>query len=124
MKARHLLLSLSLAATVGLTPGFARDRHPDAPPANHDSSDGSTARVKFSDRTKPGTLKVSLPWAEARVTAIDGDEVIVSSSLDEKSHRNEVDDEGFRRLDEDLTFELVEKNNVATIVIGGDNPWI
>jgi hypothetical protein len=116
---RHLFLSLFLAATAALSPAFGRDG-----PRDHEDHDGSTARVKFSDQTKPGTLKLSLPWAEARVTAIDGDEVIVSSSLDEKSRRNEVDDEGFRRLDEDLTFELVEKNNVATIVIAGDNPWL
>jgi hypothetical protein len=117
---RPLLLSLLLAATAAVTPGFGRD----GPRDDHDDSDGSTARVKFSDASKPGTLKLSLPWAEARVTATDGNEVIVSSSLDEKTRRGEVDHEGFRRLDDDLTFELTEKNNVATITIAGDNPWL
>jgi len=111
---RPLLFSLLLAATAAVTPGFGRDDH----------DDGATTRVKFSDPAKPGTLKLSLPWAEARVTAIDGNEVIVSSSLDEKTRRGEVDHEGFRRLDDDLTFELTEKNNVATITIAGDNPWM
>jgi hypothetical protein len=115
---RPLLFSLLLAATAAVTPGFGRD----GPRDDHD--DGATARVKFSDASKPGTLKLSLPWAEARVTAIDGNEVIVSSSLDEKTRRGEVDHEGFRRLDDDLTFELTEKNNVATITIAGDNPWM
>jgi len=118
---RHLLFSLLLAATAGLTPGFGRDG-PDDDHDDHD--DGATARVKFSNPAKAGTLKLSLPWAEARITAIDGNEVIVSSTLDEKTRRGEVDHEGFRRLDDDLTFELVEKDNVATITIAGDNPWM
>lgn len=92
-----------------------------APGAKPDDA-GSTARVKFSDPAKPGTLRLVLPWAEARVTATDGDEVVVTSSLDQKG-RTEVDPDGFRRLDEDVTFELLEKDNVALITIAGDNPW-
>lgn len=87
-----------------------------------DEAHGSTARVQFSDPAKPGTLKLSLPWAEARITATDGQEVVVTSTLDQKG-RAEVDNEGFRRLDEDVTFEVVEKDNVATITIAGDNMW-
>lgn len=85
-------------------------------------SEGSTARVQFSNPAMPGTLKFSLPWADARIIGTDGKEVVVTSSLDQKG-KAEVDREGFRRLDEDVTFELVEKNNVATIVIAGDNIW-
>ena len=87
-----------------------------------DDAHGSTARVQFSDSAKPGTLKLSLPWAEARITATDGREVVVVSTLDQKG-RAEVDHEGFRRLDEDVTFEVTEKDNVATITIAGDNMW-
>lgn len=83
---------------------------------------GSTARARFSDPAKPGTLKLTLPWAEARITGTDGDEIVVTSSLDQKGGP-EVDDEGFRRLDSDTTFELVEHDNVATIQILGDNAW-
>lgn len=83
---------------------------------------GSTARARFSDPAKPGTLKLTLPWAEARITGTDGDEIVVTSSLDQKGGA-EVDDEGFRRLDSDTTFELVEQDNVATIRILGDNVW-
>lgn len=83
---------------------------------------GTTARAKFHDPTKPGTLKLTIPWAEARITGIDGDEIIVVSSLDQKG-RAEVDDEGFRRLDEETTFELVEKDNVAVVSIAGENTW-
>ncbi len=89
---------------------------------DEEEPEGSTARVQFSDPAKPGTLKLSLPCAEARITATDGHEVVVTSSLDQKG-RAEVDHEGFRRLDENVTFEAVEKDNVATITIAGDNSW-
>lgn len=115
---RHFL-TLALVSALALPAAFGRD----GPRDHEDSSDGSTARAKFSDRSKPGTFRLTLPWAEARITATDGDEIVVSSSLDEKGRRNEIDHEGFRRLDEDLTFELIEKNNVATVTIAGDNPW-
>jgi hypothetical protein len=107
---------LTLLASLALLLPSARARDDD------EESEGSTARVQFSDASKPGTLKLSLPWAEARITATDGKEVIVTSSLDQKGH-GEVDHEGFRRLDEEVTFEVVEKDNVATIVIAGDNVW-
>lgn len=107
---RYLLLLTSLAL---LLPAIR---------AADDEARGSTARVQFSDPAKPGTLKFSLPWAECRIIGTDGKEVVVTSSLDQKG-RAEVDDEGFRRLDEDVTFELVEKGNIATIVIAGDNAW-
>lgn len=90
-----------------------------APPA---LAEGSTARAKFSNPAKPGTLKLSLPWAEARISGTDGDEIVVTSSLDQKGD-NAVDDEGFRRLDSDTTFELLEQDNVATISVAGENAW-
>ena len=109
------LLTL-LASLVLLGPSVrAKDK-------DNDEAGKSTARVQFSDPAKPGTLKLSLPWAEARITATDGKEVIVTSTLDQKG-RKEVDSEGFRRIDEDVSFEVVEKNNVATITIAGDNQW-
>src|SRR3954463_3267521 len=118
---RPLFLVLAVTSAAFLAPDTARAAnhdHRDGPPEEHErgESAGTTTRAKFSDPGKPGTLKLSLPWAEARVTATDGNEIVVTSTLDQKGHR-EVDHEGFRRLDEDLTFELVEKNNVAVITI-------
>lgn len=95
-----------------------------APALRADLDDShATARARFSDPSKPGTLKFNLPWAEARITGTDGDEIVVSSSLDQKG-RDEVDDDGFRRLDEDVTFELVEKNNVVVIALAGGGAWV
>lgn len=85
-------------------------------------SDQTTVRSKFSDPSKPGTLKVSLPWAEVHVTGTDGNEIVVTSTLEQKG-KKDADPDGFRRLDEDVTFEVVEKNNVATIAMSGDNLW-
>lgn len=91
--------------------------------AADENSDQNTIRSKFSDPSKPGTLKVSLPWAEVHVTGTDGNEIVVTSSIEEKGKSKEVDQDGFRRLDEDVSFEVVEKNNTATIVMSGDNLW-
>lgn len=93
-----------------------------AAPALPAQDSGCTARAKFSDPAKPGTLKLSLPWAEVRITGTDDDEIVVASTLEQKGGKT-TDDEGFRRLDEETTFELVEEDNVATLRIAGDNAW-
>lgn len=90
--------------------------------AANENSEQNTIRSKFSDPSKPGILKVSLPWAEVHVTGTDGNEIVVTSTLEQKG-KKEVDQDGFRRLDEDVSFEVVEKNNTATIVMSGDNLW-
>src|SRR5262245_50567530 len=99
----------------------AAPKTPKPPPSHeedhdHEESAGTTVRAKFSDSAKPGTLKLSLPWAEVYISGTDGNEVVVSSTLSQKG-KSEVDDDGFRRLDEEVSFELTEKDNVATIVI-------
>jgi len=109
--ARHSLLRLAAAGLALFAAAALR--------ANDDAT---TVRTKFSDPAKPGVLKVNLPWADVQVTGTDGHEIVVTSTLEQKG-KKEVDDEGFRRLDEDVSFEVVEKNNVATIVMSGDNPW-
>lgn len=115
--------SRSLPRLAGLLAATALLLNPFVRAADEDTeSAGATARVKFTDPGIPGTLKLSIPWAELRITGTDGAEVIVTSSLDQKG-RAEVDDEGFRRLDEDVSFELVEKDNVAVISVTGDNAW-
>ena len=107
----RLLLALTAAALLAPA-GRAQD----------EDSEGSTARVKFSDPAKPGTLRLVIPWAEARITGTDAAEVVVTSSLDQKGAAA-IDDEGFRRLDDDVTFELAEKDNIAVISVAADNMW-
>ncbi|MBI2511733.1 MAG: DUF4097 family beta strand repeat protein [Opitutae bacterium] len=90
--------------------------------ADEDAAEQNTVRSKFSDPSKPGTLKVSLPWAEVHVTGTDGNDIVVTSTLEQKG-KKDVAKDGFRRLDEDVSFEVIEKGNVATIVMSGDNLW-
>jgi hypothetical protein len=103
----------ALVATTALLSGPVRADDDDAT---------TTSRIKFSDPAKPGTLKASLPWADLHVTGTTGNEIVVTSTLKEKGAKQERPD-GLRRLDEEVSFELSEKNNTATIQIVGDNPW-
>ncbi len=82
----------------------------------------ATERISFSDKTKPGTLKITMAFAEIDVQGTDGSEVIVTSSLDKKGAAK-TDADGFRRLDQEVAFELVEENNIATLRIAGSNQW-
>jgi hypothetical protein len=92
-------------------------------PARADDEEGTTTtRIKFSDPTKPGTLKASLPWADLHVTGTTGDEIVVTSTLNEKGKKEERPD-GLRRLDEEVSFELTEKGNTAVLQIVGENVW-
>jgi hypothetical protein len=87
-------------------------------------AEGETSRIKFSDPSKPGTFKMSLAWADVKVTGTDGSEIVVSSSVEKKKEKGEeVDADGFRRLDDDVNFELKEKNNVVTLSMSGDQQW-
>ncbi|HVT74083.1 MAG TPA: DUF4097 family beta strand repeat-containing protein [Lacunisphaera sp.] len=84
--------------------------------------DGSSAAVKLSAPDKPATLRVDVPWADINITGVDGDTVTVKSSLDKKGHA-EARPGGLRRLDDEVTFDLSEHDNVVTLRIAGDNPW-
>lgn len=93
-------------------------------PAAFDATSNTTAaRIKFSDPSQPGTLKFTLPWADVKITGTDGDEVTVTSSLERKREKDQVDADGFRRLDDDVSFELTEKNNVVAVALAGDQHW-
>jgi hypothetical protein len=86
-----------------------------------DEPEGTTVtRLKFSDPAKPGIFKASLPWADVHITGTDGDEIVVTSTLSEKG-KGEVRADGLRRLDEEVSFEILEKNNVAKLEIVGGN---
>ncbi|HYC70959.1 MAG TPA: DUF4097 family beta strand repeat-containing protein [Opitutaceae bacterium] len=83
----------------------------------------TTATVKFSDSSKPGTLRVNIPWADLRVSGGDNaTEVVVRSSLARKGQPKESRN-GLRRIDDVVSFELLEKDNVVTLEIAGDAGW-
>ncbi|MDR2982256.1 MAG: hypothetical protein LBV12_08425 [Puniceicoccales bacterium] len=89
-----------------------------APKISHIEKDGdrvTVSRGRFTDQSKPGTLKIEgIPFAKLKIKGTSSDEIVIVSELDQKG-RNRVDAEGFRRLDDFDTFDLVEKDNVAMI---------
>lgn len=104
---RHLLV---LAAAGALLAPFAR------------AEEANKTVAKFSDAAKPGTLRVDLPFADIRITGADTAEVTVASTMPEKG-KAEVDRDGFRRLDDEATFEVTEKNNVLSVTLTGQDRW-
>jgi hypothetical protein len=78
--------------------------------------------TKFSDATKPGTLRVDLPGADIKIIGADVAEVTVASDMPDKD-QGETDSDGFRRLDDEVTFEVTEKNNVITVALTGHDRW-
>lgn len=129
-----LLASLCLAANL---PAQDKDAYreitaPNTPPAataktvrsvTRAGKNTSTARVSFSDTSKPGILKVNVPGGEIEIKGTGGGEVVVASTLDKKG-APAVDADGFRRLDHELSFELVEKDNVVTLSLAGGDPLL
>lgn len=91
-------------------------------PAARAAGEDNQAVAKFSDATKPGTLRVDLPFADIKITGTDDAEVTVTSALPQKG-KGEVDRDGFRRLDDEAAFEVAEKNNVISVTLTGPDRW-
>ncbi|MDI1248685.1 MAG: DUF4097 family beta strand repeat-containing protein [Lacunisphaera sp.] len=85
-------------------------------------SQDTSATVKLSDPAKPATLTLDMPWADIRIVGVDGDTVTVESTLTQKNAKP-TRPGGLRRLDDEVSFELTENDNVVTLRLAGDNPW-
>ena len=84
--------------------------------------DGSTATVKLSAPGKPATLRIDMPWADIHIVGVDGDTVTVASTLTEKNAKP-ARPGGLRRLDDEVSFELSEHENVVSLRLAGESPW-
>ncbi len=93
-----------------------------AAPLARADAEGSTATVKLSAPDKPATLTLDMPWADIRIVGVDGDTITVQSSLNQKSNKP-ARPGALRRLDNEVSFELSEKDNVVSLTLAGDNPW-
>jgi hypothetical protein len=93
-----------------------------APLVRAAEGEGSTATVKLSAPDKPATLSLDVPWADIRITGVDGDTVTVESTLNQRNSKP-ARPGALRRLDNEVSFELTEKDNVVTLSLAGDNPW-
>jgi hypothetical protein len=89
------------------------------------SSEGKTlspARLKFSDHTKPGKLRLRVMWGDITVTGADTQAVTIVSNIKNKQQASAKNSAGLRRLDSETTYTATEKDNVITIELGGDSP--
>ena len=87
--------------------------------AAHARGDGeSTSTIKFSDPSKPGTLRIELMIADIRVKGADTDEVSVTADTPIDDGRPRKD--GLRQIGGGSAFRVHEKDNVITVDAGGD----
>lgn len=84
--------------------------------------EGTAATVKLSAPDKAAVLTLDMPWADIHITGTDGDTVTVESSLNQKSSKP-TRPGALRRLDDEVSFELLEKDNTVTLRLAGENPW-
>jgi hypothetical protein len=82
----------------------------------------TTATATLSAPGKPSTLRVDMPWADIQIVGVDGDTVTVATTLTQKGAESTRGD-GLRRLDDEVSFELTEKDNVVSLRLAGENPW-
>lgn len=82
--------------------------------------DGTTTSVKLSAPDKPATLKIDIIWAKIDLTGTDGDTVTVTSVTGDNDGQQSRGD-GLRRLDDEVSFDLVERDNVVSLKITGGN---
>jgi putative adhesin len=72
-----------------------------------------TTTVKFSDPSKPGTLKIAVGRGEVRIKGEDTAEITVKSEA--KPLKQAPRKDGLRVISASSTFELSEKDNVITL---------
>ena len=90
--------------------------------ALHAGEDGTTTSVKLSAPDKPATLKVDIIWAKIDLIGTDGDTVTVTSVTGDNDGK-QTREGGLRRLDDEVSFDLVEHDNVVSLkIIGGNTP--
>jgi hypothetical protein len=82
----------------------------------------TTATATLSAPGKPATLRVDMPWADIQIVGVAGDTVTVETTLTQQGAASTRGD-GLRRLDDEVSFELTEKDNIVSLRLAGENPW-
>jgi hypothetical protein len=90
--------------------------------AHNDGENLAPTKLKFSDPSKPGKLRVRVMWGDVTITGAETSDVTVVSNIKNKNQPAPKNSEGLRRLDSETTYTAAEKDNVITIELGGDNP--
>lgn len=76
----------------------------------------TTETVKFSDPSKPGTLRLTVANGDIHITGRDSPEISITSEARAESSAPRPD--GLRVLTASSSYSLVEKNNVVTLSYG------
>ncbi len=79
-------------------------------------ADDDTSSIKFSDPSKPGTLKIAVSNGDVSVHGADSSEITVRSSAEPE--RKEQRRDGLRVLTSAASYSLSEKDNVITLTHG------
>lgn len=77
------------------------------------ASDETTTSIKFSDPSKPGTLKISLGRGDLVVQGVEAPEVNIRTNA--RASGSTVRKDGLRVISSAASFGLSEKDNVVTI---------
>ena len=80
------------------------------------ADDNETATIKFTDATKPGTLKVNVANGDIHLRGAETDEVRVTTDL--KPETPALRKDGLRVLTSSSSYSLTEKNNVVSLTYG------
>jgi hypothetical protein len=72
----------------------------------------TTNTIKFSDPSKPGTLKIALARGDLRIQGADAAEISVKSEV---KAQKQVRKDGLRVISESSSYSLIEKDNVVTL---------
>jgi hypothetical protein len=100
----HLYSSFVLAALVALFLAIAA------------RADTESSTLKFSDPTKPGTLRISVSHGDLKITGADTPEITVRSEAKPVTSTPRKD--GLRVLTASSSYTLSEKDNVAVLEYG------
>ncbi len=73
----------------------------------------NTTNIKFSDPTKPGTLRISLGRGDLQVQGTDANEITVKSGA--KAVTGKARKDGLREISSSSSFALSEKDNVVSL---------
>ncbi|HYP17756.1 MAG TPA: DUF4097 family beta strand repeat-containing protein [Opitutus sp.] len=78
-----------------------------------------TSSIKFSDPSKPGTLKVTVSNGDIRIRGSDTPEILVRSEAQPQGAEQRKD--GLRVLTSATSYSLTEKANVVSLTHGADS---
>lgn len=83
------------------------------------ANENETSTIKFSDPTKPGTLKLTVTNGDLRIHGADAPEVTVRTEL--KPEAPSLRKDGLRVLSSSSSYSLTEKDNVVSLSYGSES---